>query len=538
MRLNSSVYFLLLTIGLMTGPAGQAQEEAPANDESAAVTAPVIIDGQELFRLRGISSYPAEVRAATIRQRIIDAARNRAVNPDELHLERSDEGIWIMAGERQLLGVVDVDARVEGISLNLLADAYKTRIARAIEEFREDRSRDVLLRNGLFALVATGVLVVALWGVLRLYTVLHRWAERRLHKSIKHLADRAYNLFHAGQLWRVLAATLRILRLVLVVALIYAYLNAVLGLFPWTRPLAVTLFSLVFNPLKSIGAGLLGALPNLFFLVILIFVVRYLLTLIRAFFTGIEQGRIRFEKFDADWAMPTYKIIRVVVIMFSIVIAYPYIPGSSSLAFKGVSVFVGVLLSLGSSSFIANTIAGVTMTYRGAFKEGDVVRIGDVIGRVEDIKLMVTRVRTAKNETVILPNSNILNTDVVNYSTLARTEGLVLHTTVGIGYDTPWRQVEALLLMAAGRTEGLLDNPPPFVLQKSLGNYAAEYELNAFCKEERRLLAMRSQLHANIQDVFNEHGVQIMSPTYEADPETPKVVPPENWYPAPAKKPA
>lgn len=437
-----------------------------------------------------------------------------------------------------LLGLVEVDARVEGISLNLLADRHKARIARAISDFREDRSHDVLLRNGLFALLATGIMVVALWGILRLYTAMHRWAERRLQRSIKDLADKSYNLFHAGQMWRVLAATLRLVRLVLIVALVYFFLNAVLGLFPWTRPLAMILFDLIWNPLESIGAGFVAALPNLFFLVILFFVVRFLLKSIRTFFAGIEQGRIRFEKFDADWAMPTYKIIRVVVIMFSIVIAYPYIPGSSSLAFKGVSVFVGVLLSLGSSSFIANTIAGLTMTYRGAFKEGDVVRIGDVIGRVEDIKLMVTRVRSAKNETVILPNSNILNTDVVNYSTLARTEGLVLHTTVGIGYDTPWRQVEALLLMAAGRTEGLLDNPPPFVLQKSLGNYAAEYELNAFCKEERRMLAMRSQLHANIQDVFNEHGVQIMSPAYEADPATPKVVPPENWYAAPAKKPA
>jgi small-conductance mechanosensitive channel len=193
----------------------------------------------------------------------------------------------------------------------------------------------------------------------------------------------------------------------------------------------------VLTPLKSIGLGFVSALPNLFFLAVLVLVVRFVLKIVRAFFSGIDSGRIRFENFDRDWAIPTYKILRVFVIAFSIVVAYPYIPGSDSMAFKGVSVLLGVLLSLGSSSFIANTIAGLTKTYRGAFKEGDLVRVGDVMGRVEDIKLMVTRVRTAKNEMVILPNSNILNTDVVNYSSLTRRDGLMLHTTVGIGYDTP-----------------------------------------------------------------------------------------------------
>lgn len=538
MRLNSSVYPIVLCISLVLAHSAHAQEQAPAPDPDAAVRAPVIVDGTELFHLRGISSYPAKVRAQAVRQRIIEAAQDPAVKPDELALERVEEGIWIMAGERQLLGLVEVDALEEGVSLALLAESHKKRIAAAIQEFRDDRSQERLIRNGLFALGATVVLILAMWAVLRLCALLERLAEHRLHKSIEQLADKAYNILHAGQLWRVVAVALRVLRLVLIVALIYFYLNAVLGLFPWTRPLAVVLFALILNPLRSIGAGFLDALPNLFFLVILFLVVRYLLKLIRTFFTGVEQGRIRFAKFEADWAMPTYKIIRVMVVLFSLVIAYPYIPGSDSLAFKGVSVFLGVLLSLGSSSFIAHAIAGLTMTYRGAFREGDLVRIGDVVGRVEEIKLMVTRVRTYRNEAIIVPNSNILNTNVVNYSTLARSEGLVLHTTVGIGYNTPWRQVEALLLMAVERTGGLLQEPPPFVLQKSLGDFAVEYELNAFCKDDRRVLALRSQLHANIQDVFNEHGVQIMSPSYEADPEAPKVVPPENWYAAPARKPA
>jgi small-conductance mechanosensitive channel len=290
-------------------------------------------------------------------------------------------------------------------------------------------------------------------------------------------------------------------------------------------------------PLQSIGDGILESIPDLSFLVVLFFVVRYVLRLVRMFFEGVARSRIKLQNFEADWAMPTFKILRFLIIAFSVVVAYPYIPGSDSLAFKGVSLFLGVIFSLGSSSFIANVMAGLSMTYRGAFKEGQRIKIGDVVGTVVDIKLMVTRIRTHKNEIVIVPNSNILITNVVNYSNLARKEGLVLYTVVGIGYDTPWRQVEALLLMAASRTHGIKFEPKPFVLQLSLGDYAVNYELNAYCSDETRMLAMYSELHGHIQDVFNEHDVQIMSPAYIADPEQAKTVPPEQWYAAPAEKP-
>jgi small-conductance mechanosensitive channel len=179
----------------------------------------------------------------------------------------------------------------------------------------------------------------------------------------------------------------------------------------------------------------------------------------------------------------------------------------------------------------------MAMTYRGAFKEGDRVRIGDVMGEVKEVKLMITRINTLKNESVVIPNSNILNSNVVNYSHLAKEKGVVVYTTVGIGYDVPWRQVEAMLLLAAERTPGLQKDPAPFVLQKEMGDFAVNYEINAFCKDASRMLSIKSDLHRNIQDLFNEHGVQIMSPAYEGDPETPKVVPPDQWYAAPASKP-
>ena len=531
---------ILLAAVLWLAPALAEEGAAPAAAETASEgvhTAPVIIDGNTLFSLRGVSAYPAERRTADVRAKIIQAARDASIDIGDFRIETSEEFVAVYAGPILLFRVFDVDAEVESIDRDLLAQVYLRSIREAVTEYREQRSGATLLRNAFYALVVTGIVALVVWGLRWLFRKLDTWSERHVKRRVQKLATKSHQLIHAGTIWSLIAGLLKLVRLVVYLLIAYFYLNTVLGLFPWTRPAARILLDLVLHPLVTLWNGFLAELPSLVFLVVLWFVVRYLLKVIRAFFTGVGSGRIRLQNFDADWAEPTYKIVRVLVIALALVLAYPYIPGSESAAFKGVSVFIGVLLSLGSSSFIANMIAGLTMTYRGAFREGDLVKVGDTVGRVEDIKLMITKLRTAKNESVILPNSNVLNTEVVNYSQLANTEGLVLHTPVGIGYDTPWRQVEAILVEAASRTAGLKAEPPPFVLQTRLGDFAVEYQLNAYWSGEGSLLKIRSDLHANIQDVFNEHGVQIMSPAYENDPDTPKVVPKDKWYEAPAKKP-
>ena len=226
------------------------------------------------------------------------------------------------------------------------------------------------------------------------------------------------------------------------------------------------------------------------------------------------------------------------MLAFAVVVAYPYIPGSGSDAFKGVSLFLGVIFSLGSSSVISNVIAGYTMTYRRAFRIGDRVRINEHLGDVAETRLLVTHLRSPKNEEIVIPNSLILNSSVVNYSSLAREGKLILNTTVGIGYETPWRQVVTMLLQAAERTEGLLKEPAPFVLQKALGDFAVTYEINAYCGDAQAMNQLYTRLYQNILDVFNEYGVQIMTPAYEGDPEQPKIVPKDQWYAAPASAPA
>jgi small-conductance mechanosensitive channel len=522
----SLVCSLWIFCGLLGVPAFAQQ---PPTAEVAAVNqAPVIIDGKKLFRIRGISSYPATRRASDVRQRIIDLANDESFDPDELVVsnEQPNRSI-IMAGDLEILNVFEEDAALENLQRELLAFAHRDAIAGAIQRYRSDRSIDRLVNNSLLALTATVLFALLMWANTRVFRWLVNWTERDVRRGVQELATKTYHLFHPHQLWAVVAGLLRFLRLVAYFLLTYFYLNAVLGLYPWTRPVARMLFRFVVDPLESLWLGFVASLPNLIFLVILWIVTSYVLKFCRAFFRAVERGRIRSESFEADWAMPTYKIVRILVIAFAVVVAYPFIPGSDSLAFKGVTVFVGILLSLGSSSFIANLLAGLSMTYRGAFRVGDRIRIGETVGTVEELKVMITRVRTPKNEIVIIPNSNIMNSDVINYSQLAKTEGLLLHTKVGIGYDTPWRQVEVMLIEAAGRTNGVDKERTPFVLQTSLGDFAVEYQINAYCKEVKNLPRIYSELHANIQDVFNENGVQIMSPAYVADPETPKLVPPE-----------
>jgi small-conductance mechanosensitive channel len=331
-----------------------------------------------------------------------------------------------------------------------------------------------------------------------------------------------------------LRTTVGTVRTIVVFLVCLMYLDIVLALFPWTRPASQRVFRLVLDPLQGMALGFIDSLPRLAFLAVLVVVVRVLIRIQRSVFNAIRLGNIQFGTFDPDWAEPTYRISRMVTIAFALVVAYPYLPGSGTEAFKGISIFAGLVFSLASSSALANSIAGYALTYRRVYKVGDRVRIGEVFGDVRRIGAQVTHVQSTKNEEIIIPNSAVISSHVVNYTTLVRAHGLILHTTVGIGYETPWRQVEAMLILAASRTSGLMTEPPPFVHEKVLGDFAITYELNAYCDDAQRQMKLYSALHRNILDVFNEFGVQIMTPSYENDPEQPKLVPKEKWFETPA----
>ena len=514
-------------------PAESASEEATP----ATPTAPVVVDGNTLFLVRGLSAYPAERRAQDIANRIKAVSANHAYSPQSLRLEDVQIGTRILADNQFIMNVSDSDARIEGVQRQVVAQAYLVRIGEAIAEFRQDRSPKTLARRSMFATVATLGLVIFLWVGHWVFKKSRSALERRYRESIRGLHIQSFHILRAEHMWRLLTGALSIMWAAIVLTAVYADLHYVLVLFPWTRGFGNSLFTLLVSPVAAIGASLLNAIPELIFLAILMVVTWYVLKLIRVFFTGVETGAITFSGFDAAWARPTYRLVRVAVVAFALVVAYPYIPGSSSQAFKGITLFIGVIFSLGSSSLIGNIISGYSMAYRRLFKQGDRVKIGDYMGDVEEIKLMSTYLRTLKNEVVAVPNSTIVNSEVVNYSTLAQEEGLILHTTVGIGYETPWRQVEAMLLQAAERTSGLLREPKPFVLQQSLGDFAITYEINAYTNEPRAMNQLYTVLHSNVLDIFNEFGVQIMTPAYVTDPEQVKIVPKDQWYAEPATTP-
>ena len=256
----------------------------------------------------------------------------------------------------------------------------------------------------------------------------------------------SHQLVQARQLSNALFGILKGLYLSSLLVLGYLYLHFVLFLYPWTRPLAARLLAILLSPLQTMGMGLIDSLPGIVFVAVVVIVTRYVLRLTRLYFDSVDRGTVTLARFDREWALPTYRIARLIIIAFAAVVAYPYIPGSNSEAFKGVSIFLGLMVSLGSSSVIGNMMAGYTMIYRRAFKVGDRISVDNVIGDVTERRLMVTHLRTIKNEEIVVPNSTIINSNIMNYSTLARSRGLILHTTVGIGYETPWRQVEAMLL--------------------------------------------------------------------------------------------
>jgi small-conductance mechanosensitive channel len=497
--------------------------------------APVTLDGKVLFEVRGIPAYPAEERAKTIKQRIEEIAADRSAAIESLRVGEMADRTRIMAGDRLLVAFVDADAAAaEGVSRQLLAERALIKIKAAIAFYRNDRSPRVLLINTAYALGATVLLAVVLLVIRGAFRKLDALAERRLKSRIEALEAQSHQLVQARQLRTAVRGLLKGLFVLALLVLGYIYLHFVLSLYPWTRPLAARLLVIFLDPLQTMGIGLLESLPGIVFVAVLAIVTRYVLKLTRLYFESVDRGTVTLARFDREWALPTYKIARLLIIAFALVVAYPYIPGSSSEAFKGVSIFLGVVVSLGSSSVIANLMAGYTMIYRRAFKVGDRISIENLTGDVMERRLMVTHLRTIKNEEIVVPNSTIINSSIINYSTLAGSRGLILHTTVGIGYETPWRQVEAMLCLAAERTPGLLKEPAPFVLQKSLGDFAVTYELNAYCDDAHAMGRLYTAMHQNILDVFNEHGVQIMTPAYEGDPEKPKVVPKDQWYQAPA----
>lgn len=545
--------FVALLASLVNGSlAAQGPTPAPAASPTSLATshptlpergkpagAAVIFDGQYLFEVaEGLGSFTPEERAKVISARIAQLAEELDTGDLKLGWEPGTDGVFLLGGDRLIMLVTEADARAAGVSAEELAARYAKTIEEAIARKRERTSLRVVVRSLLYALVLTIVFA----ALMRVLPRAFRAAERRVQSwrgtVISSIQIQNLELLNADQITVFLVFLVRLLRIVFLVFTFSVYFSLVLGFFPQTQGWAKVLAGYALAPLQAVGKGFVGFLPNFFFVVVIIILTRYILKGFRFLFKELERGSLTLPGFQQDWAQPTYKIVRFLVLVFAVIAIFPYLPGSDSLAFKGISVFLGLLFSLGSSSAIANIVAGVILTYTGAFRVGDRVRIADAVGDVLEKTLLVTRLRTVKNVVITIPNSMVLGSQIVNYSSTAKSHGLILHTTVSIGYNVPWRQVHQLLIEAAEKTEGILRDPKPFVLQLSLGDYAVTYELNAFTADPSGMSRIYSDLHAHIQDAFNKAGVEILSPGYTAIRDGNEItVPPEylpRGYSAPA----
>ena len=339
---------------------------------------------------------------------------------------------------------------------------------------------------------------------------------KRSKRLMKGITFKNYEFLTVEQELQVLRWILKMIKWFVIILVVYLAMPVAFSIFPATKGIATTLLDYILSPLKRFGSAVINYIPELFTIGVIIVVTHYFVRFLRFVFWEIQSEKLKVPGFYADWAIPTFNLLKIIVYAFAFVIIFPYLPGSDSPIFQGVSVFFGLLISLGSSSAISNIIAGLVITYMRPFKIGDRVKIGDTVGDVIEKTMLVTRLRTIKNEDVTIPNSAILNGNTINYTSNSKGVGLILSTTVTIGYDVPWRKVHELLISAAQKTEHIKNDPQPFVLQTSLDDFYVSYQLNAYTDQAGVAAKIYSQLHSHIQDAFNEGDVEILSPHYRA----------------------
>ena len=519
--MRTVVLGVAVLIALLSALPALSQGESPAaatpGEELAPPQSVVTIDGHELFTVKGrILSFSPEERAQAIAGRIMKIADSISYPLSSLGVVDGEASSDIVAGDIIIMTVSEADARLEGVTREWLASERLEQIRNAIANYRQVRGSRQLMSGALYSLGATALLAVLLLVIKMSFARLREGVESQRGRWIRTIRIQQIELLPEERIVAALQLSLKILRLALIIVLLNVYLTFVLSRFPWTRELAVTLTTYVMAPVKQFAHGFMAALPDIFFIAVTIAIAYLATRCVRFFFHELGKGTITISGFQPDWAESTFKIVRFLIIAFSLVVIFPYLPGSESPAFKGISVFLGVLLSLGSTSAVANVVAGVILTYTGAFKLGDRVKIAETVGDVLEKNLLVTRVRTNKNIDITIPNAMVLGSHVINYSSSAQSFGLILNTTVTIGYDVPWRQIHEVLIAAARATEDILPKPEPFVLQTALNDFSVSYELNAYTSQSHSMARIYSALHENIQDRFNAAGIEIMSPHYSA----------------------
>lgn len=498
---------------------------------SAATGYPVIgFFKDTLFTIYNNSgSFTAHDRAVAVSDRIQKLSESFNVAADSLSLVHNESSVDILNGDRIILTISENDALWNDATTKELAEKYREIIQTALKKYKTETSLITLAKE--FALA---ILVLVVLGLIIFYTgKLFKYSANQIEKQqdvrIKGIKIKDYELFDSRRQVNTLLALNKLIKWILILILISVALPILFGIFPWTRHFAETLFGYILTPVKKIAFSLWNYLPNLITIIVILIAFKYVMRALKFLKYEVESGNLKISGFYPDWANPTFQILRIMVLAFMVVVIFPYLPGSDSPIFKGVSVFLGFLFTFGSAGSLSNMIAGLVLTYMRLFKIGDRVKIGDVSGDVIEKSLLVTRLKTPLNEIISIPNSTVMSNHTINYSMESLNQGLVLSAAVTIGYDVPWKDVHKALLEAADRTPQFLKDPKPFVLQTGLEDFYVGYEVYGYTRGANMQASIHSQLFSNILDTFNEDGIEILSPHYRAERDGNAVTIPTNY---------
>ncbi len=478
------------------------------------ISAPVVLASDTLFFLKSSSNgYPIAIRANEISKRLQKLTKRYNADKDSLSIRQSNGFVEVLYNEELAFVTTYEDAEYSNFPMLQLAEIRKEKLFEKLNNIEVLTTKEWFKRIGYFALS-----LALLLGFFKLINWLFGRMNIRLSKIEKSFLKKNRNIikyFIPRSTVNIFVFISNIIRIAIIAFTLFVYAPFMFSFFPWAEGVVQLFYQYISTPIKYVLYGFVDFIPSLFFILIIAFFARYAVRVINEIAKDIELGKFKIINFHKDWAKPTGKIFGIFIYAMSLVLIFPYLPGSGSSAFQGVSIFIGAIISFGSTSAIANIIAGVMITYMRPFQIGDRVKIDQIVGDVLEKTMLVTRLRTLKKEDVTIPNANILLGNIINYSNNEE-RSIILHTTVTLGYNLPWQTAEKLLISAATKTEFIEKEPTPFVLQTSLDDYYVSYELNVYTKKTKKMPFIYSEIHKNILEVFNEAGVEILSPTYIA----------------------
>lgn len=475
--------------------------------------APLVAGGDTLLCLYArCGGLTPEARTAAAAQCIEAIGHRLTLHADTLVVYEGDFSSDIMAGGEVILSITDTDALWAGQPRPQLAHRYRDIIQDEIHRMQAHYGLQRKLRGLLLAAIVVAAQLLLLAGTNRLF---RRWKRPLMHRLMHRLRPvvlKDYEFLDVHRQGIILMTAYKTLRYLIILFQLFISIPLLFSIFPETETMTLTMLGYIWNPFRDILLSIVNYVPNLCQIIVIWACFHYLLRLIRYFSDEIERENLRINGFYPDWARPTYYILRVLLYSLMTVMIWPLLPSSDSQIFQGVSVFIGIVVSLGSTSIVGNLMAGLVMTYMRPFRIGDYIKVDNTIGEVIEKTVLVTRIRTRKNEVITIQNSSLMGSQTSNFSVAARNYGIIVHTKVTIGYDEPWQKIKDIMESAALATPGILASPKPFMMITSLDDFYVEYEINAYTDDAVRLTAIHSELHAHLLRRFFEEGVEIMSP--------------------------